>query len=64
MSSPEIVILRALLDKESGYVSGTNLARTLDMSRVAVWQYMEKLRLQGFGFEAVRARGYSDADPR
>ncbi len=58
MSSPEIVILRALLDKESGYVSGTNLAKSLDMSRVAVWQYMEKLRHQGFGFEAVRARGY------
>jgi BirA family biotin operon repressor/biotin-[acetyl-CoA-carboxylase] ligase len=26
--------------------------------RVAVWQHMEKLRAQGFGFHAVRARGY------
>lgn len=56
--SPEIVILRALLEKESGFVSGSDLAKTLGMSRVAVWQYMEKLRSQGFDFEAVRARGY------
>ncbi len=56
--SPEIVILRALLEKEAGFVSGSHLAKALDMSRVAVWQYMEKLRAQGFNFEAVRARGY------
>lgn len=58
MSTPEIVILRALLENEAQYVSGSDIARTLDMSRVAVWQYMEKLRAQGFNFEAVRARGY------
>lgn len=58
MSSPEIVILRALIENENSYVSGSALARTLKMSRVAVWQYMEKLRSQGFDFEAVRARGY------
>ncbi len=57
-STPEIVILRALLENESGYVSGSEIARSLAMSRVAVWQYMEKLRAQGFNFEAVRARGY------
>lgn len=58
MTTPEIVILRALLENESRYVSGSEIARSLDMSRVAVWQYMEKLRAQGFDFEAVRARGY------
>ena len=57
-SSPEITILRALLENETGYVSGGDLAKTLAMSRVAVWQHMEKLREQGFTFEAVRARGY------
>jgi len=56
--TPEIVILRALLENETRYVSGSDIARSLDMSRVAVWQYMEKLRAQGFNFEAVRARGY------
>lgn len=57
-ATPEIVILRALLENETRYVSGSDIARSLDMSRVAVWQYMEKLRAQGFNFEAVRARGY------
>ncbi len=58
MKSPEATILRALLAAGDGFVSGTALARQLGMSRVAVWQHMEKLREQGFGFEAVRARGY------
>jgi BirA family biotin operon repressor/biotin-[acetyl-CoA-carboxylase] ligase len=56
--APEFVILRELLQHESGFVSGTALARELGVSRVAVWQHMEKLRSQGFGFEAVRSRGY------
>ena len=40
-SSPEITILRALLANETGYISGSALAKTLAMSRVAVWQHME-----------------------
>jgi len=56
--NPEITILRALLAASDGFVSGNVLARELGMSRVAVWQHMEKLREQGFAFEAVRARGY------
>jgi BirA family transcriptional regulator, biotin operon repressor / biotin---[acetyl-CoA-carboxylase] ligase len=58
MSSTETTILRALIEKENGFVSGSVLARTLGMSRVAVWQHMEKMRSHGFEFEAVRARGY------
>jgi BirA family transcriptional regulator, biotin operon repressor / biotin---[acetyl-CoA-carboxylase] ligase len=56
--SPEVVILRALLEVGDGYVSGSVLAEQLGVSRVAVWQYAEKLREQGFEFEAVRSRGY------
>lgn len=56
--SSEIVILRELLARDSGFVSGSALAAKLGVSRVAVWQHMEKLRAQGFGFQAVRARGY------
>lgn len=55
---PEVVILRALLEAGEGFVSGSTLAEQLGMSRVAVWQHMEKLREQGFDFEAVRSRGY------
>ena len=54
----ELVILRELLANEAGFVSGSALAATLGVSRVAVWQHMEKLRSRGFGFQAVRARGY------
>jgi len=56
--SSELVILRELLAFEPKFVSGSKLAAKLGVSRVAVWQHMEKLRAQGFGFHAVRARGY------
>jgi BirA family biotin operon repressor/biotin-[acetyl-CoA-carboxylase] ligase len=56
--STELVILRELLAREPGFMSGAALAAKLGVSRVAVWQHMEKLRTQGFAFEAARARGY------
>ena len=55
---PETVILTELIAAEPAFVSGSALAKKLGISRVAIWQYMEKLREQGFSFEAVRARGY------
>jgi BirA family biotin operon repressor/biotin-[acetyl-CoA-carboxylase] ligase len=58
MSTPENVILRELLAAEPGWISGTKLAEKVGLSRVAVWHHMEKLRAQGFDFEAKRARGY------
>ncbi len=58
MSPTEVTILRELLAAESGYVSGTRLARSLGVSRVAVWMQLQKLAKQGFGIEAVRSRGY------
>lgn len=58
MSHAELVILRELIAHEPAFVSGAALASRLGVSRVAVWQHMEKLRAQGFEFEAVRARGY------
>jgi BirA family biotin operon repressor/biotin-[acetyl-CoA-carboxylase] ligase len=54
----EVVIVRELLAAGDGFVSGTKLAQMLGMSRVAVWAHMEKLRLHGFAFEAVRRKGY------
>ncbi len=58
MTSPELVILCELLDRDPAFVSGTALARKLGMSRVGVWMHMEKLRAQGFVFEAVHNHGY------
>ncbi len=56
--SPAAVIVRALLEAGEAFVSGAELARELGTSRVTVWQHMERLRDQGFEFEAVRSRGY------
>jgi len=58
MPTPEHVILRELIAHEPGWVSGSSLAAKLGVSRVAIWQHMEKMRAAGFGFEAQRARGY------
>jgi BirA family biotin operon repressor/biotin-[acetyl-CoA-carboxylase] ligase len=58
MPTPEQVILRELLEHEPAWVSGAALAKMLGVTRVSVWQHMEKLRAAGFTFEAQRARGY------
>jgi BirA family biotin operon repressor/biotin-[acetyl-CoA-carboxylase] ligase len=58
MPNTELVILRELLAREPGFLSGTALAAKLGMTRVSVWLHMEKLRAQGFTFEAARSRGY------
>ena len=52
------VVLRELLDRGRGWVSGAALAERLGVSRVAVWHHMERLRAEGFSFEARRSRGY------
>ncbi len=54
----ETLILRELLAAEPGWVSGGAIASKLGVSRVSVWHQMEKLRAQGFEFEAQPARGY------
>ena len=58
MPTAEHIILRELLVREPNWVSGAALAARLGVSRVAIWQHMEKLRAAGFSFEARRARGY------
>jgi BirA family transcriptional regulator, biotin operon repressor / biotin---[acetyl-CoA-carboxylase] ligase len=58
MPTAEHVILRELVARDPNWVSGTALASKLGISRVAVWQHMEKLRAAGFTFTAQRSRGY------
>jgi BirA family biotin operon repressor/biotin-[acetyl-CoA-carboxylase] ligase len=57
-SEDECLILQSLLDAPDAFVSGSRLAEQLGISRPAVWAKLEKLREQGFEFEAVRNRGY------
>jgi len=54
----ETLILRELLAAEPGWVSGGAIASRLGVSRVSIWHQMEKLRAQGFAFDAQPARGY------
>ena len=54
----EFTILKALLDAADDFVSGSLLAEQLGVSRPAIHGKLEKLREQGFEFEAVRNRGY------
>ena len=58
MPTAEHVILRELIARDPNWVSGSALALKLGVSRVAVWQHMEKLRAAGFDFVAQRSRGY------
>jgi BirA family transcriptional regulator, biotin operon repressor / biotin---[acetyl-CoA-carboxylase] ligase len=58
MPATEVTILRELLVSDSGYVSGSRLAKLFGFSRVAIWMQLQKLTKQGFEFEAVRSRGY------
>lgn len=51
-------ILSALLNAPEAFVSGSLLAESLGVSRPAIHGKLEKLREQGFEFEAVRNRGY------
>src|SRR5512141_2913451 len=58
MSQTEITILRELLAGDAAPVSGARLARSLGISRVAIWMQLKKLTQQGFSFEARRSLGY------
>jgi len=60
--TPENVLLRELLAREPGWVSGATLAAKLGVSRVTVWNRIKKLRAQGFAFEATRTKGYRLAE--
>lgn len=58
MPDTDVVILKALLEANTNFVSGNLLATELGISRVGVWARLEKLREEGFGVEAIRHRGY------
>ena len=58
MPESDAIILQSLLKASPGYVSGSSIAETLGISRVAVWTRLEKLKESGFVFDAVRHTGY------
>jgi len=54
----DISIIHSLLEAKDSYVSGSMIAKELGVSRPAVWGKLEKLREQGFDFDAIRNKGY------
>lgn len=51
-------LLRSLLNAQETFVSGSQLAEELGVSRPAVWGKLKKLKEAGFEIQAVRSRGY------
>ena len=51
-------IVQLLKDAVDGYVSGGELGRRFDVSRAAVWKYIEELRKEGYNIEATSGKGY------
>ncbi|NCG08356.1 MAG: biotin--[acetyl-CoA-carboxylase] ligase [Verrucomicrobia bacterium] len=51
-------LLRSLIDAGDAFVSGSDLAKMIGLSRPAVWGKIKKLQESGFEIEAVRNRGY------
>lgn len=58
MSALDGSILLAFLKAGEKAVSGDQLAKALGVSRVAIWGRLERLREQGFAFEASPRKGY------
>ena len=46
------------LEGGGAYVSGKTIARSLGISRAAVWKHVVALRASGYTIETARARGY------
>jgi BirA family biotin operon repressor/biotin-[acetyl-CoA-carboxylase] ligase len=46
------------LKKSKGYLSGEEISRSANISRAAIWKYMQELRKEGYEIEAVPHLGY------
>lgn len=51
-------ILQTLKEAAPGFVSGEALSRLLDVSRTAVWKYVNELRNENYEIEASTRNGY------
>ena len=51
-------LLDMFLDHQGEYLSGEEISKRLGISRTAVWKQINKLRKQGYDFEAVSRKGY------
>ena len=52
------VLLRMLKENPDEYLSGEDIAQRMKVSRTAVWNHMQELRVLGYDVQAVPHRGY------
>ena len=55
-------ILKELIENHDHYISGSELAGRLGISRVAVWKHIEALKEEGYGITGVSGKGYRFSD--
>lgn len=51
-------LLELFKQSDRDYISGEELSGKLNISRTAVWKQIERLKQQGFQFEAIPRKGY------
>ncbi len=56
--NPSIFLLKMLLSAAPNYLSGSDLAKSLNMSRVGVWSRVNNLRKKGINIDATQNLGY------
>jgi BirA family biotin operon repressor/biotin-[acetyl-CoA-carboxylase] ligase len=47
------------LRESPGYVSGDYISSKLNLSRTAVWKYINQLKQMGYSFDTLKGKGYS-----
>lgn len=52
------ILIRMLKENQDEYLSGEDIAQRMKVSRTAVWNHIQGLRLLGYDVEAVPHRGY------
>ncbi len=51
-------ILKELVENRDSFISGSQLAESLGISRVAIWKHIEYLKKEGYDITGVSGRGY------
>ncbi|HBQ26962.1 MAG TPA: biotin--[acetyl-CoA-carboxylase] ligase [Syntrophomonas sp.] len=55
-------ILKELIENRDGFISGSQLAERLGISRVAIWKHIEALKEEGYDITGISGRGYQLKD--
>jgi BirA family transcriptional regulator, biotin operon repressor / biotin---[acetyl-CoA-carboxylase] ligase len=55
----QVHVLHLLKEKQGQYVSGTDLASSLKLSRTSVWKHIQNLRSLGYGLVSHPKKGYT-----